>query len=56
MSTTENSDDFATEDATQDSQREAVVQILQIIQKEGLPNPRDIDAAADAIMGIFADD
>ncbi|AGS80937.1 hypothetical protein [Caulobacter phage Cr30] len=32
-----------------DEQREEIARILEIIAEEGLPNPRDLDVALDAI-------
>ena len=38
-----------------DEQREEIARILEIVSKDGLPGPRDLDAALDAIQAALAD-
>lgn len=37
-----------------DDEREEVARILEIVAKDGLPHPRDLDVALDAIQATIA--
>ena len=43
-------------DDARESRREALAAILELVAKEGLDGPRDLDGALDAILSVFGEE